>query len=63
MINQPNYGDIKFTWQGMLWRLVLTVLLLVVLAGSAVTIFQDLTSPPGTQVLPAETHPVSRSSD
>lgn len=52
MVNQPNYGDIKFTWQAVLWRLLLTALLLAFLAGSGLTIFKDATSQPEARVRP-----------
>lgn len=59
MINNSNQStavNIRFTWQAILWRLLLTGLLLLVLAGSGLTIFSTATTRPDTQVLPQLTH-------
>lgn len=53
MVNQsasPAYANIHLTWQAILWRLLLTALLLLLLAGSR-AIF--VTTTPETHVLPA----------
>ena len=47
--------NIQVTWQSLLWRLVLTGLLLLLLASSGVTIFQNATSRPDARVLPTLT--------
>jgi len=52
MINPSNQNNIQFTWQAMGWRLLLTVLLLLLLAVSSVTIFHTVTTYPNTHVLP-----------
>jgi hypothetical protein len=58
MINHSNQTltNIQFTWQSILWRLVLTALLLLILAGSGMTIFSKVTTRPDAQVLPTLTH-------
>jgi len=58
MVNQINSSsmvNIQVTWQSLLWRLVLTGLLLLLLAGSGVTIFHNATSRPDARVLPTLT--------
>jgi hypothetical protein len=53
MVNQSAstaYTNIHLTWQAILWRLILTALLLLLLAGSR-TAF--VTTTPETHVLPA----------
>ena len=55
MINQSNV-DIQFTWQAIVWRLLLTILLLLVLAGSSLTIFNRVTTNANTRVLPIFTY-------
>jgi hypothetical protein len=52
MINNPNQ-PIQFTWQAILWRLLLTLLLLLALAGPGLSLFRTVTSRPGTRALPA----------
>jgi len=52
MLNTPNHGKIQFTWQDMLWRLLVTLLLLLFLAGFGLTVFNTVTNQPDTQVLP-----------
>ncbi|MBN1991139.1 MAG: hypothetical protein JW953_00430 [Anaerolineae bacterium] len=54
-LNQPSLASMPLTWQSVLWRLVLTALLLLMLAGSGITIFSNATSRPGAQVLPTLT--------
>ena len=53
MINQKS---VQLTWHDILWRLLLTVLLLVVLAGSGISLFKSAINHPNTQVLPTLTH-------
>jgi hypothetical protein len=58
MVNQINSSpmvNLQVSWQSLLWRLVLTGLLLLLLAGSSVTIFHNATSRPDAQVLPTLT--------
>jgi len=58
MVNQLNSSpmvNIQVTWQSLLWRLVLTGLLLLLLAGSGVTIFHNATSRSDARVLPTLT--------
>jgi hypothetical protein len=52
--NQPSVVNI-LTWQSILWRLLLTALLLLMLAGSSLTIFSPITTRPDTRVLPTLT--------
>jgi len=47
--NQSSY----FTWHSILWRLLVTAILLLILAGSGLTIFRNISDPPNAQVLPA----------
>ncbi len=50
--NQPAAANIRFTWQDILWRLLLTGLLLLFLAGSGLTtIFSTATTRPDAHVL------------
>lgn len=39
----PNHAT-NFTWQSLLWRLLLTLLLLLALAGPGLTLFERVTS-------------------
>lgn len=52
MVNTAKQGDIQFTWQSIFWRLVVTILLLLALAGFGATTFGQLTTQPNAQVLP-----------
>jgi hypothetical protein len=54
-LNQSSIASMQLTWHSILWRLVLTALLLLILAGSSVTIFNTVTTHPGTRVLPTLT--------
>lgn len=47
-----NNSTIQFTWQALLWRLLLTLLLLLALAGPGLTLFRSVTSRSGAQALP-----------
>ena len=51
MIKNPD-SSIEFKWQALLWRLLLTLLLLLALAGPGLTFFKSVTSRPGTRALP-----------
>ncbi|MBN1219781.1 MAG: hypothetical protein JXM69_12700 [Anaerolineae bacterium] len=55
-LNQSAVANIQLTWQMILWRLLLTVLLLVILAGSGVTIFSSVTTRADARVLPTLSH-------
>lgn len=50
MINKTNHNTI--TWQAMLWRLLLTILLLLVLFGSSLQVFNPTTSSANPHALP-----------
>jgi hypothetical protein len=52
MIKNPN-PSLEFSWQALLWRLLLTLLLLLALAGPGLTFFKSVTSRPGTRALPS----------
>lgn len=52
MIKNPD-SSIEFRWQALLWRLLLTLLLLLALAGPGLTFFKSVTSRPGTRALPS----------
>jgi hypothetical protein len=54
-VNSPSMVNIQVTWQSLLWRLVLTGLLLLILAGSGLTILHNATSRPDAHVLPTLT--------
>jgi hypothetical protein len=59
MINNSNQANIPlFTWQALLWRLLLTVLLLLALAGPGLTLFRHVTSRAGARALPALHQPI-----
>lgn len=60
MINSTNQSSYPFTWQAILWRLLVTALLLLILAGSSLTIFRNITDQPEAQVLPALNYEVDR---
>ena len=50
--NRSSTANVQFTWQDLLWRLVLTGLLLLLLGLSSLTIFGSITTRSNTQVLP-----------
>ncbi len=52
MVNRANQNSIQFSWADILWRLLLTLLLLLALAGPGLTIFKTVTSHPETEILP-----------
>ena len=52
MLNNPNNPTVQLTWQALLWRLLLTLLLLLALAGPGLTLFRSITNRSGTQTLP-----------
>lgn len=51
MIKHPNQDEIQFTWQAIIWRLLLTALLLLMLAGSGLTLFNPTTPHPNNHTL------------
>jgi len=50
--NQPAMTTVHLTWQALLWRLLITLLLLLALTGPGLTIFSTVTAKPEAQVLP-----------
>lgn len=52
MIETTDQGKIQFTWQAMLWRLVLTGSILVALANSGSVLFDSVTERTGAETLP-----------
>ena len=52
MLNGSNNPTVQFTWQALLWRLLLTLLLLSALAGPGLTLFRSVTSRSEAQTLP-----------
>lgn len=48
-----NHTAVIISWQALLWRLLLTLLLLLALAGPGLTLFRSITSRTGTRTLPA----------
>ncbi len=50
MVNSPS--PVRFTWQALLWRLLLTILLLLALAGPGLTLFHHAIDPSEAPVLP-----------
>jgi hypothetical protein len=52
MLNSPNNPTVQFTWQALLWRLLLTLLLLSALAGPGLTLFRSATNRSETRALP-----------
>ena len=52
MLNSPSNVTVQLTWQALLWRLLLTLLLLLALAGPGLTLFRSVTNRSGTQTLP-----------
>jgi hypothetical protein len=53
MINSPDQTNIQMTWQALLWRVILTLLLLLALAGPGLNLFSAITAPAESQPLPA----------
>lgn len=49
--NDPH----PMTWQAWVWRLLLTIFLLLTLAGPGLKVFNTVTNLPNTHVLPAST--------
>jgi len=52
MLETPTY---KFSWLDILWRLLLTLLILIALTGFSLTVFNNLTTQPDARVLPTLT--------
>lgn len=50
--NQTTSAQIQLTWSDIFWRLLLTLLLLLMLAGPGLTIFSAVTAKPDNHVLP-----------
>jgi hypothetical protein len=51
----PHKNNFHLTRQAIIWRLALTILLLLFLAGSGLTIFKSATTRPEASVLPTLT--------
>jgi hypothetical protein len=49
MINNPDQSNIYLTWQAILWRLLLTLLVLLALAGPGLNLFGAITASSETQ--------------
>jgi hypothetical protein len=50
----PNHATnfmVQLTWQSLLWRLLLTLFLLLALAGPGLTLFEQVTSQPNPSVI------------
>lgn len=52
MVNSPSHSPVRLTWQSLLWRLLLTILLLLALAGSGLTHFHHVIDPSEAPALP-----------
>ncbi len=56
MINNQNLraaANYQLTWPAIFWRLFLTLLLLLMLAGPGLSLFRAVTANPGARVLPS----------
>jgi hypothetical protein len=53
MTHQTNQADPVFNWHDILWRILVTIFLLMLLAITSITIFHDVTTRPDAYVLPA----------
>jgi hypothetical protein len=58
MINNPDQSNVYLTWQAILWRLLLTLLLLLALAGPGLNLFSGITASSETQTRPSFTQEV-----
>ncbi len=54
MLKTPNQGD-QFSWPDILWRLAITILILVMLTSFSVTIFGNVTTQSDARALPTLT--------
>ena len=61
MVNNPNNPNFQLTWQAILWRLLLTLLLLLALGGPGFTLFEIVTTRAETRALPELTQPAEAS--
>jgi hypothetical protein len=55
MINNQNLqvaANYQLTWPAIFWRLLVTLLLLLMLAGPGLSLFRAVTANPGARVLP-----------
>lgn len=48
-----NHTAVELSWQALLWRLLLTLLLLLALAGPGLSLFRSVTNRTETRTLPA----------
>lgn len=55
MINTTDPSNFQLTWQAMLWRLLVTILLLLALAGFGLTHLDSASPHPQNQGLPPVT--------
>ncbi len=56
MVNSPSHTPVRFTWQSLLWRLLVTILLLLALAGPGLTLFHSATSHSEAPTFPTLNH-------
>lgn len=62
MVNHPNLQaavNYQLSWPAIFWRLLLTLLLLLMLAGPGLNLFRAVTANPDSRVLP----PLSQEGD
>lgn len=52
MLNGSNNPIVQLSWQALLWRLLLTLLLLSALAGPGLTLFRNVTNQAEARALP-----------
>lgn len=55
MVNHPNLqtaAKYQLSWSAIFWRLLLTLLLLLMLAGPGLSLFSAVTAKPDSRVLP-----------
>lgn len=48
----PNPNEVQFSRNDLLWRLVITLIILAMLTGFSLTVFNTVTTQPDTRVLP-----------
>ena len=58
--NRTSAANLQFTWQAIFWRLLLTLLLLLALAGPGLTIFGAVTAKPDIGHPPHDTSSENR---
>lgn len=60
MINSADQTNIQVTWQALLWRVLLTLLLLLALAGPGLNLFSAITAPADSQTVPTFSQEIKR---